>query len=116
MAQNSLSKELEQAWRHTLIELEEIRQITDDHGIPLLLVIAPYRFQLNDPQGNRQPQDRLIAYARQHDLPFVDLLPLFAEEKRLGSLFNDPSHLSSAGHRLAAKKILEPVRQALESH
>ena len=55
MARDDLSGELRKAWELVLEEIEDVRRTTVEHDIPLLLVIAPYRFQLAEPAGKRQP-------------------------------------------------------------
>jgi len=76
MTRDKLSPELEQAWHTTLNEVDDIYQTATQNHIPLLLVIAPYNFQLADPAKLRQPQDRLIEFARSHGISYVDLLPM----------------------------------------
>jgi lysophospholipase L1-like esterase len=118
LANEPLGTHLEEAWQLVIEELEEIRRTTQQSQIPLLLVIAPYRFQLADPERLRQPQDRLIEYAISHGIPYVDLLPAFAAAPGSDpsrSLFNDPSHFSVAGHELAAALLGERIETMLES-
>ncbi len=118
MARDQLSPEMTEAWQRTIDELEDIRRTAAENAIPFLLVIAPYRFQLDDPTRCRQPQDYLMEYARSQNVWCVDLLPGFVEEqRRLSSfhLFNDPNHFSRLGHRTAARLLVKPVRDALRS-
>jgi lysophospholipase L1-like esterase len=121
MARDKLSPELEEAWERTIAEIEAIRQITEQHNIPLLLVIAPYQFQLKDPLRLGQPQRRLTEYARSKNLPCFDLLPGFVEYARTGGLdtgvlFNDANHFSVFGHDAAAKLLRSPVQNILRSN
>lgn len=118
MAKDKLSPELQAAWERTIGEIENIRRITQQHNIPLVLVIAPYQFQMIDPLRLRQPQQRLIEYAQAQHLPYVDLLPGFVEYARkndlpVGALFNDANHFSVFGHEAAALLLTEPVLRAL---
>lgn len=112
LARDKLSAELEEAWRLTLEEIDQIRETTAEHKIPFLLVIAPYRFQLSDPDRLRQPQDRLIAYARAHDVMYVDLLEEFVRAMPYNPLFKDPSHFSRFGHYVAGHFLVNPVSHA----
>lgn len=117
LARDELSPELEEAWALTLSELDGIRRLAESRRIPLLLVITPYQFQLEDPAGQNQPQRRLLAYAREHNLPAVDLLPFFArftEHQPLASLFNDANHFSIVGHELTAQVLAGDVARRLE--
>jgi hypothetical protein len=120
MARDKLSPELEEAWERTIGEIEAIRGLTERHGVPLILVIAPYQFQLENPLRLRQPQQRLIDYARSKDLLYVDLLPGFVEYARVngvpgGALFNDANHFSVFGHEAAARLLAGPVRRTLKA-
>jgi lysophospholipase L1-like esterase len=118
LVREPLDSHLEEAWKRVIEEIEEIRQTTQEQHLPLLLMIAPYRFQLDQPRQLRQPQDRLIAWAASHRIAHVDLLPGFAAAFRSDpsrSLFKDPSHFSVAGHELAAALLVEQTRALLES-
>jgi lysophospholipase L1-like esterase len=112
MARDTLSPELEDAWALALLELEKIRDLARQHRIPLLLVIVPYAFQLEDPRGLRQPQERLIRWANAAGVPWIDLLPAFGDEKRY-PLFKDPSHFTVQGHAFAAYLLAPALRSIL---
>jgi hypothetical protein len=118
MARDTLTPEMQQAWELAISETESIRKLTQQHGIPLLLVIAPYRFQLADPLSFSQPQAKLTAYASSRNVPVVDLLPGFAAIGRKGSLggaelFLDANHFSMFGHDSAAQLLVAPVKEML---
>ncbi len=106
-----LSQELQGAWSDVTGEIDRIQARAQEHEIPLLLLIVPYRFQLDDPAGLRQPQDYLIAYARHIDVPYVDLLPhlVRASVEAEASMLLDASHLSVAGHAVAARALAERI-------
>ena len=81
------------------------------HDVPLLLLIAPYRYQVSDPVELRTPQDRLVAYAQANRLPYLDVLREW-EALPDGAAyrgFHDESHLSRLGHDLVADLLIEPV-------
>lgn len=110
-----LSRELQGAWADVTGEIDRIQARAREHGIPVLLLIAPYRFQLNDPRELRQPQDHLIAYARRSGLSYVDLLPhlVHAADATGESMLLDASHLSAAGHAIAAQVLAARVTAML---
>ena len=114
LASDRLSPQLQSAWELVFSELDTIVNTAREHDVPLMLVIAPYRFQLEDAENLRQPQDALLAYARRHKLPVFDLLPGFAEQRGKAELFNDDNHFSLAGHQLAALLLRQPVTDMLE--
>jgi lysophospholipase L1-like esterase len=117
LAKSDLSPELETAWAHTISEIDGIRRLAEKHRKPLLLIIAPYQFQLADPRQLNRPQRRLLEYAKQHGVPVVDLLPFFAqfaEERPLVPLFVDANHFSVAGHEVSAWVLAGVVGQMLD--
>jgi lysophospholipase L1-like esterase len=115
LARDDLSPELEAAWSLALEELDGIDEWTSRRGIPALLVIAPYRFQLKSPLELRQPQKRLIVHAEDRNIAVLDLLPAFAAASRDQSvdLFADENHFSVAGHALAAEFLTAQAREML---
>lgn len=115
LTRDELSWELIEAWEDTFSEIDKIRNTAAAHGISLMLVIAPYQFQLDDPDGLRQPQDRILAYARKHRLACIDLLPGLAEATGLQPLFNDDSHFSEFGHYQVSDLLVGPVQEALRA-
>jgi len=116
LAVDPLAPALDRAWRRTLAEVDGVRLQAAGRGLPLLLLIAPFRFQADDPIGLRQPQDRLIAYAREHDVQYVDVLAHLDEAPFApAAAFNDASHFSELGHEWVAGLLLEPVLAMLES-
>jgi hypothetical protein len=118
LTRKKLSPAITEAWELVIGEIDEVRQMTAENGIPMLLLIAPSRFQLENPKRFRQPQDRLIDYAASREVPYIDLLPAFAATRTLEpsiELFVDCSHLTVSGHEIAAAFLLEPVGALLES-
>ena len=120
MARDELSPEMLRAWELTISEIDAIHEMTRQRGIPLLLLIAPYQFQIAAPQSRSQPQEKLAAYATSRNVPCVDLLPGFVaigQQRGLfgAELFEDENHFSVLGHEAAAQLLVEPVREALAS-
>ena len=109
----ALKKQFE-AVAGTTAEIDEIHELCRARDIPFLIVIAPYRFQLLDPDGSRQPQDRLLAHAASRGIVGIDPLPGLAVAERRQEMFDDESHFSAAGHALVAERLLEPLRRALQ--
>ncbi len=116
LARDRLSRENASAWAQTIAEIDAIRRLANRHEIPLVLMIAPYLFQVQRPTTKRQPQDRLLAYASNRGMTAVDLLPVFsrASRGRAVNLFNDASHFSERGHAIAAHALVQPVLHALD--
>jgi len=52
----------ERAWALTLDNLAKLIAICRKNGVPVVLAIAPFRFQLRDPAGLSGPQRKLVAF------------------------------------------------------
>lgn len=116
LARDVLSPEMEEAWQRTFAALERLRARCAEAKLPLLIVIAPYRFQLAAPDALRQPQDRLQRWAQERAIPTVDLLPAFAAAGRRRELFYDANHFNTAGHLVAARTLLAQVEPFLKQN
>ena len=112
LARPTLAPELERAWGVALGELGAIADHCAERGRPLVLLILPYRFQLDNPGGTRQPQERLLAFAAERGIAAVDLLPAFASLPA-DELFHDDNHLLVPGHRAAAGPLALALARAL---
>ncbi|MCP4656660.1 MAG: hypothetical protein GY856_14705 [bacterium] len=110
LARDQLSPAQERAWQQMLRELDGIRRLAAEHDLPLLVLIAPFRFQIEEP-GRRQPQDRLLELARGHGPPTIDVLGELEELSPglAAAAFNDETHFSELGHALTAELLLDPV-------
>jgi lysophospholipase L1-like esterase len=98
-------------WQRAKEALVHLRTVARRLGANVLLVIFPVEQQLRI--EDRAPQEDLVAFAREHEMPVIDLFEPFRREwrkglfidysKRLGSA--DKLHLSEKGHALAARVI-----------
>ncbi len=113
LTRSPLAPELVDAWATALAELDRWAAALRAENLPALLVVAPFRFQLDDPQGLRQPQDVLLEWSRRNGVEVVDLLPVFAASGHTPQgLFHDDTHFSALGHAVAARAILSPLARA----
>lgn len=109
--------EVQQAWKTTFDSVEKIISLSREESLPLAIVCTPHRDQLSPiPPKPRSPQRMLADFARTHNVPFLDLLPIFraeiAEHEIDPSvLLHDPLHLSPTGHELAAEAIFAFLTQ-----
>jgi lysophospholipase L1-like esterase len=104
---------LPEAWEITLDNLRAIVELCRARGAEPILVVFPYRFQLQAPQQD-DPQQRLARFAAEQDLPQLDLLPaLIAAARRDGidptRYFIDYDHLSPLGGRVVAQLIVDEL-------
>ena len=105
--------EVERGWQTTFDNMSKIVSVARRTSLPILMVCVPGRTQVSRDRSSRSPpQAKLSAFADEHGVPFLDLLPLFREhvvEQGLDplTLFFDPLHLSATGHEVAAVAIHE---------
>ena len=100
------SEEIERNWEQVQTHLSEITDLAAKNGFRVLLVVLPFRFQIEEDDPIRIPQDRLIDLGNQIGMPVLDLLPVF-RENRDSDLFLDTNHPTETGHRLVAEEIYE---------
>ncbi len=100
--------QIEKNWEEIEQHLREINDLADESGFRVLLVIFPFRFQVEGKDPMRTPQDRLLRFGKEIGMPTLDLLPIFRKEKG-NSLFIDTNHPTTTGHRLAAETIYSRI-------
>jgi hypothetical protein len=77
-----------QGWEHALSGLTAIYDLAAEHGIPVVLLVFPFDFQLLR-EDARNPQRILAAHAEEHGVPVIDFVPPFAEV-----VYDDPELVS----------------------
>ena len=122
--------ETEKRWRGTLENLAGIHEVAKEQEIPLLLVIMPDEFQVNESVRKKiferyrlapedydvdLPQKRLVAFAKSRKIAVVDLLePLRKADKIQRCYHLQDGHWNSRGNAIAAEAILPTLRGLLE--
>jgi hypothetical protein len=116
IAQDDLSPELQDAWQQALSEIDSIHEIASNNGIPFLLIIFPYRFQLDNYPEMRQPQQVLIKHCTERKIKYLDLLAYFASlpETHQHALFFDANHLTMLGHYETARILVTIIPNYLK--
>jgi len=130
------SPRFQEAWKLVLDDLAEIHRTTSEQGLPLLLMVFPFTFQLSEPEA-RVPQQILADFARERGIDLIDFTSPFearvfqdrellawlrgrgyspAEIERffawrIDELFLDSDHLTAEGHRLVAEQISAHLEQ-----
>ena len=111
MSADPTAPPFDRSWHIGETSLGRIFASARSRGVPVALVIFPYRFQLDAPQATAGPQRRLVEFAASQGVPVLDLLPLLAE-RRAGVPFLDDSHLSSAGHAVVSDALAAFLAEA----
>ncbi|HZI92816.1 MAG TPA: SGNH/GDSL hydrolase family protein [Patescibacteria group bacterium] len=95
--------------------LAELKSILDRDGTPLVLMIFPYWEQVSR-NATDQAQQRLIAMAKELNIPTLDLLPSYRQyDPRGRKFFHMPwdHHPSARGYRRAARELAATVEPLL---
>ena len=120
LTEEKMEPHLTEAWKLTMGELKEIFTVAQKNSIPIKLVAAPYRFQLDDPQNSDLPQKRLYQIARSMGVTMIDILPPFSVMRKdlKESLFHDENHFTYQGHEIAAhmiaRVVLPDIKEAIQ--
>lgn len=104
------------AWEITLESLAKIYKNCRENGTDVLLVVFPFTFQFDHPEGLDGPQRIVAQHASEHDVPVLDLLPILADKLTADGLspdafFIDVDHPTPAGSRFIAETLVEVVSQ-----
>jgi hypothetical protein len=110
---------IQAAWRITLTNVQSIFDYCQARGIPLLLVIHPFRMQFDAPGEMDLPQRKLTTYARAHGVHTVDLLPILNRhldetDEFPAAIYVDHDHYSVEGHRVVAGVVADSLRTLLD--
>jgi lysophospholipase L1-like esterase len=93
--------------------LRELAESVRASGATLIVACFPTADEVRS--GRAGPQASLAATSRQLGVEFIDLLPAFREAHPAGGLFlEDGLHPSAAGHAVAAIRVAEGIRSALQ--
>jgi hypothetical protein len=107
----SRAADLEQSAR----DIAAIAAFLDPRGIPFLVVLAPFEYQLRSPDDPDSdiPQQKIGDLLSRMGVGYVDARAYFDGRISSGEYFlgYDPMHFSSAGHRVVADLITENLRR-----
>lgn len=114
-------KEIQLQWDKTMRTLAEFKQVLDERGIRMLLVLLPDHVQVDqqlrqeflaargeDPShfDFEKPQRMLKEWGGRNSVPTIDVLPQFREAALLKPLyFETDLHMTTAGHRLVSEGV-----------
>lgn len=101
----------EAAWAESRQHVARMHDALAEQGIPFLVVVFPWRVQLECPGTRLVPQEDLAAFFSRVGIDFVDLSAAFGENTKLGLFLPDGIHPTEAGHRVAAERIGAALRE-----
>ena len=131
-AESQTSPQIRQAWDMLLGQMSELYGTAQQRGVPVVLVIFPFTFQLAD-ERLRTPQAILAQHAAAHGVDVIDTTEDFARLvfddpelvaylRRKGKspdevlayhqhiverYFLDEDHLTEAGHQVVARRLFD---------
>jgi acetyltransferase AlgX (SGNH hydrolase-like protein) len=122
-------KEIQLQWDKTLRTLAEFKQVLDERGIRMVLVLLPDHVQVDqqlrqeflaargeDPSqfDFQKPQHMLKEWGERNGVRTIDLLPQFREAAPQEALyFSTDLHITAAGHRLVSEGVWPALLSSL---
>ena len=118
LAEEPDSPRVREAWQITLANLRALVRYARERQVPVLLAVFPFTFQFEDPEAYSAPQQVLIEFAKEEEIPVVDLLPRLAVliEERGSSTeeyFWDGDHLTALGCRQVGRILAREIERQL---
>ena len=92
-----------------LVNLERMRQVSEEHGVQLVYLLLG---SLNQTGGLNNFQQALLEYTQDNDLPLVNMIERQASLDH-EELYIDHTHPSALGHRLIAEELAPWVLKLL---
>lgn len=104
---------LKAAWKQTLDELHQFVTVSREAGALPILMVYPYRIQVELGAKTSRPQDILKDFAKQEGIDIIDLMTAYAPHPA-ADLFIDEDHPTVFGHRVAAAEIGRRLSEILK--
>lgn len=131
------------AWKEAFRWISKMESLSKSEDIPFMILATPYFSDQLSAVPERVPQKKLQEFSDQHEIPYVDLIPVlqnllvseFSDSKLPEDLsdavtvisqknymvvdafwntyFLDGAHMTVRGHALTAKTLLQPMIDAL---
>jgi lysophospholipase L1-like esterase len=106
-------------WDFTLKKLNEIYLICKKNNIPVVLLIFPFTFQINNPD-KQWPQELLIQNANQNNVDYINFLKVFESKitnykTSINKYFLDEDHFTPDGHREVGNEINYKIVEILKT-
>jgi lysophospholipase L1-like esterase len=95
--------EVRRAMDLTMDELLQLATLARERGERFGIVLFPFRFQLEAPDLDA-PQRQLVAFAAQHRIPILDMMPLLRPLPP-DRVFMDVDHFTPEGHAVVAREV-----------
>ncbi|WP_107669680.1 SGNH/GDSL hydrolase family protein [Cyanothece sp. BG0011] len=91
--------------------IEKMKAIAIENKSQFMMGLTPLKREMNpEPRDyEKVARKRLQDWVEVNNVPYIDFLPIFAEQKNLDDLYRDHIHLSPLGNQLVSQKISELI-------
>ena len=104
----------EDQMKQELNHFKEIYHFLNQKHVPMLFVFFPYAFQVYSPHPMATRVQTIFKdFWETHHWPYLDMTPVFKQQKKPYDLFLDDAHLSHAGHKVTAHTLLPHLKPLL---
>lgn len=100
----------ESSWRIIYKLIDELDRLVKKDGSKLAVLIFPVEIQVRSRVADDFPQQKMLAYCKERNIPCLDLLPIIREYKDQDIYF-DHCHLNTLGHGIISPKIASFLEQ-----
>jgi hypothetical protein len=98
-------------WATTNKCLADIASICQSHGFPMILLVIPPFERLSGQTSFDEPYEVLNDFGREHDVPVVQLLKRFLQERPEAIYYPFDRHWNPRGNRIAAEVLDGELRR-----
>ena len=92
--------------------LKDIQQDTQKRNIPLILSFLPVAYQVYAHEIHDEPQKMWAQFATEHNIPFVDYLPLMRKHREK-KLYYDHCHPTPQGNKIMGEWLKPQITEIL---
>ena len=93
------------AWQRMLHELTRLKKAVQADGAELVVLVFPFRYQTEEGAPDPRPQRIIERFCADHELAFVDALPVLQPSGH--DAFVDYDHLSLKGAEIVADHLID---------
>lgn len=96
--------------------IEKMKAIATNNNAQFMMVLTPLKREINpEPRDyEKVARKRLQDWVEVNNVPFIDFLPIFAEQENLNDLYRDHIHLSPSANQLVSQKISELILNKIQ--
>jgi len=99
-----------ESWKKAKKDFLELKKITDNSNVKLIVVVLPFAHQLDAPEPDVEPQSTITAFLREEGFVYMDLRDML-KDKKDERLFRsgDYNHPNASGHKAIAEAVYERI-------